>query len=63
MSIAQGKPQPRRARRLAVKRRRARRGYSRKRRGAMAKRSSSKLLISIITVPAAYLEDGFWFRH
>jgi hypothetical protein len=51
---------PRRVRRSVVKRRRARRGYSRARRDTMLRSIS---LVSIVTIPAMYGEDGFWFRH
>lgn len=54
------KPNPRRVRRSVVKRRRSRRGYSRARRDAVQRKAT---LISIVTVPAAYLEDGFWLQH
>ena len=53
-------PRLRRDRRAVAKGRRARRGYSRRRRNVT---KGSKLLISILTVPAAYPEDGFWFSH
>jgi len=53
-------PKPRRVRRSVVKRRRARRGYSRARRDTMLRPIS---VVSIVTVPATYGEDGFWFRH
>jgi len=57
--MLQRTPRPRRNRGAVTKGRRARRGYSRKRRGVAQR---SKLRISIVTVPI-YQEDGFWFRH
>ncbi len=57
--MLQRTPRARRNRRAVAKSRRARRGYSRKRRNVTKR---SKLMISIVTVPL-YQEDGFWFRH